>query len=156
MKRLGLVGNDRTDYQFTLKFFDNDLSMEENCAKLIPKGKSISDTIMLFRNNDLDFNKMINEGQLIITKKSLPNNKYSSEYWKCVTNNVVAEIEQKQENEINISFVNTTLKLRLIADVECSDISWFQCENVNSIIGKEIKYVYNSNYHVSLPKSDRD
>lgn len=153
--RLGLIGDDTTDYRFTLKFFDNDKSLEENCSGIFPNNQQLTNTIILFKNNNLKFNELMNEGRFIKTRKLLPTNKYSSEYWRCVTNKIIENVEQPHEDTIIITFKNSDLKLKLIAEIGCCDVSWFECNNINEIVGKEIKYIYDSYYMVDLPPSNR-
>lgn len=155
--RLGLIGDDSTEYQYILKRFDNGLTLAENCVNIVEPRYYLNQSWKLMKINNLNFRELQNDGQLIKSRKLAPNNKYCLGYWQCVVGNAVKSVLLEGEDTIYILFNNCDLRLKLIAAVECSDISsWFQWENINDIVGKEIRYIYDTNHVVELPESGRD
>lgn len=153
--RVGLRGDDQTNCLFVLKYFDNGKTLEENCGGQWPLNV-IPNMVTLFKNSGLDIAEVANNGRMMLKKRSLFDDKYSLGYWKCVTSNTIKNVRQSREDFIFIRFNNTNLQLKLIAERDCCSISWFEAQDLQCIIGKEIKYIYDSNYTVNLPESNRD
>lgn len=154
--RLGLIGEENTNYQYILKTYDNDLTLAENCYRDASKDIRYNKIFSLLSFNKINFTEIFNEGHAIVTKKSLATNKYCELYWRCVSNNLINSVKSEEDDIIIITFTNHSLQIKLVADYECSDVSWFECKDINSIIGKEIRYIYDSNYHAKLPESGED
>lgn len=80
----------------------------------------------------------------------------SENYWKCDIDDKVKSMKFQGENKLIIRFVDTNQSVILLARAECCSTSWFQCPDRKVIIGKKIKYIYDSNKRVDLPKSKKN
>lgn len=73
--------------------------------------------------------------------------------WKCDDDNKVISIKFDESNRIIIEFQYS--RISLFANSECCSTSWFEVDNMQNIIGKRIKYIYDSKQKVKLPPSGK-
>lgn len=83
-----------------------------------------------------------------------------NDWYKCKIEESISSVKLEGANKIIIEFENIGFgyynrKITLHASSECCSVSWFEHNNIQSIIGKEIKYIYDSGQRVQLPKSNK-